>query len=308
MTSEWERRARVAGAVWPWTLAAGTAAWWLAMVAAPPWRPTFLPASLGDGALWAFALPDLLLVALPSLYVGARQRSDLAQARWTSWLVTGALGYSALWTLGACLWAWQAPLGAMVMLAAAFVQAIVSWTMQPADRWFRVAEPASRPTRALRTLADTVLFTGIFLVILPLLLRLAEDAWGLIRLPPLAPAALGAAVVALNLLGLASGLWMVKDGAGTPLPVDTAATLVIGGPYAHVRNPMAATGIAQGALLGLALGSPLTVAYALFGAAFWHGFVRPIEEEDLHRRFGAAYAEYAANVPLWWPRWRAWRG
>ena len=51
---------------------------------------------MGDAALWAFALPDPLLIVLPSLYVAARRRHDLAQARWTAWLVTGALGYSAL--------------------------------------------------------------------------------------------------------------------------------------------------------------------------------------------------------------------
>jgi protein-S-isoprenylcysteine O-methyltransferase Ste14 len=306
--SPWALRTRQAAALWPGALAAGTVGWWLAMLALPWLRPHFIPAALGDQALWAFALGDPLLIIAPSLYTAARLPHDREQARWAAWLVTGALGYSALVALAASLATWQAPLGAALMLGCAFTQAVIAWTMQPADRWFRVAEPASDAARALRTVADAALFSGIFLVAVPALLRLFEDSYGLPRVTPLAPWACGAAIALLNLGGLGSGLWMVRAGGGTPLPVDTAATLVVSGPYAWVRNPMAALGIAQGALLALALGSPLTLAYAVFGGLFWHGFVRPIEEEDLVRRFGAPYAVYARAVPLWLPRWTAWRG
>ncbi len=274
-------------------------------------RLHFLPRSDGDWALWAFALADVFLVALPTLY-GLRRvllgdDASVAQARWTAWMVMGALGYSALWSLGASLVDWSAPLGPTLMLACAFLQAVMAWTLQPVDQWFRVAEPASGGVRVLRTVADAVLFTGVFLGGLPVLLRLLEDTYGLPRFAPLPWVPVALAIVGLNGFGLVSGLWFVKEGDGTPLPVDTAGEWVMSGPYAWIRNPMAAAGIAQGVLLALALGSWVTLAYSLFGGVFWHVFVRPVEEEDLERRFGAPYRAYVQAVPLWRPRLGPWR-
>ena len=288
------------------TLLVGLAGWWALIAAVPASRPHFFPAGTHPSSLWAFAVPDLLVVTLPTLYALRQVDHAPAQARWTAWLVAGALGYSALWSLGASLWAWEAPLGPLVMLACAFFQTVVGWTLQPVETWFRPAEPASTAVRALRTLADAVLFTGAFLVVAPVLLRLVEDTYGLRRWPALPLAPVVALLLVMNLAGYLAGLRLVKDGDGTPLPVDTASKLVVTGIYAHIRNPMAAVGILQGVILAVALGSPLTLAYALFGGAFWHGFVRPIEEEDLERRFGDAYRRYSAAVPLWWPRLRPW--
>ncbi len=310
-TTRLVRGARIGAILWMPTLVVGLVAWWGALVAVPWLRPHFLPTSSGDWALWAFAPADLFLVALPTLYalrlVGLGDDESVAQARWASWLVTGALGYSALWSLGASLVAWTAPLGPMLMLACAFAQAVVSWTLQPVERWFRVAEPASAFARSMRTVGDAVLFTGAFLGVVPVLLRLFEDTYGLPRFAPVPWLPIAAAIVALNAFGLVSGLWFVKEGDGTPLPVDTAGELVVSGPYAWIRNPMAAAGIAQGILLSFALGSWLTLVYAVFGGLFWHGFVRPIEEEDLERRFGEPYRAYVRAVPLWRPRLSPWR-
>ena len=55
-------------------------------------------------------------------------------------------------------------------------------------------------------------------------------------------------------LGLASAAAIATQGDGTPLPIDAPRRLVVSGPYAWVRNPMAVAGIAQG-----------------FGVALWHG-------------------------------------
>jgi len=297
-----DRLARRAARAWFVTLLLGLAGWWALIAAVPASRPHFFPAATPPSNLWAFAVPDVLLVALPTLFALRQLHTAPQQARWSAWLVTGCLGYSALWTLGASLWAWEAPLGALLMLSCAFFQAVVSWTLQPVTSWFRVAQPASATVRALRTAGDAVLFTGAFLAVVPVLLRLVEDTYGLPRWPGLPLAPVIAVIVVMNAGGLLAGLRLVRDGEGTPLPVDTAAKLVVTGVYAHIRNPMAAVGIAQGVLLAIALGSPLTLAYALFGGAFWHGFVRPIEEEDLERRFGDDYRRYAAAVPLWLPR------
>jgi protein-S-isoprenylcysteine O-methyltransferase Ste14 len=103
-------------------------------------------------------------------------------------------------------------------------------------------------------------------------------------------------------LGLWSGLTLAVLGVGTPLPMDTASSLVIRGPFRWVRNPMAVAGLSQGAAVGVVLGSWGVLLYVIGGALFWHIAIRPLEEEDLHQRFGSAYALYQQRVPLWIPR------
>ena len=94
----------------------------------------------------------------------------------------------------------------------------------------------------------------------------------------------------------------VIEGSGTPAPAAPTERLVVGGLYRYVRNPMylavAAVILGEAAVLG----SWLLVGYALlFGATVW-SFVHWYEEPALRRQFGAAYEEYCAAVPGWWPR------
>jgi len=103
-------------------------------------------------------------------------------------------------------------------------------------------------------------------------------------------------------LGLASGLVMAVRGRGTPLPADCARELVVAGPYRYIRNPMAVAGLTQGVAVGVFLGSPAVIAFALLGGPVWHLFVRPWEEADLERRFGEPYRRYRAAVRCWLPR------
>lgn len=78
--------------------------------------------------------------------------------------------------------------------------------------------------------------------------------------------------------------------------------LAVSGPYAHTRNPL---------YLGSSL---LALGFAIGGRSWWGGLlvaayfgifyyaVMRNEEADLRERFGAAYGEYAARVPLFFPR------
>jgi protein-S-isoprenylcysteine O-methyltransferase Ste14 len=168
---------------------------------------------------------------------------------------------------------------------------------------YRPAPPARPAWNLSKTVLQTAVFWALFLWLLPWALSAAERALGL---PQLAPQrAVGAIVFALGgALGLCSGAVMALVGRGTPLPLDTARELVLAGPYRFVRNPMATGGIAQGIGVGLWLGSPAVVLYALTGAVLWHVAVRPGEERDLLARFGEAYARYRAATPLWLPRRR----
>ena len=108
-------------------------------------------------------------------------------------------------------------------------------------------------------------------------------------------------------LGLTSGAVMAVRGRGTPLPADCPRELVVAGPYRFVRNPMAVAGLAQGVAVGIFLGSPVVVAYALAGGPAWHLLVRPWEEADLERRFGEPYRRYRAAVRCWLPRFPGYR-
>ncbi|HEY6069522.1 MAG TPA: isoprenylcysteine carboxylmethyltransferase family protein [Gaiellaceae bacterium] len=122
--------------------------------------------------------------------------------------------------------------------------------------------------------------------------------------------ATAAAGAVLSLGGLALVVWTVRlfvtVGRGTLAPWDQTTSLVVRGPYRHVRNPMI-TGV--GTILGgeaLFFRSwALAVCLAIFAAV--NGIYMPLSEEPgLRRRFGAAYDDYRANVPRWLPRLRGW--
>ncbi|HLL99752.1 MAG TPA: isoprenylcysteine carboxylmethyltransferase family protein, partial [Pyrinomonadaceae bacterium] len=113
--------------------------------------------------------------------------------------------------------------------------------------------------------------------------------------------------VGISLLGLSSAVTMSKIGKGTPLPLDSARNLVVAGTYAFVRNPMAVSGVGQGLAVGLYLGSPLVLIYALMGGLIWQLIFRPLEETNLHQRFGAEYEEYCRKVRCWIPNRKSYK-
>jgi protein-S-isoprenylcysteine O-methyltransferase Ste14 len=132
---------------------------------------------------------------------------------------------------------------------------------------------------------------------------LLEQRWRLsVALPPVAWPVGAALLVLASALGLSSAFVMSTRGKGTPLPSAMPNHLVVAGPYRWVRNPMAVAGIAQGVGVGLMLSSWLVVAYAVIGSVLWNYAVRPSEEADLERRFGAEFQRYRATVRCWIPR------
>lgn len=114
----------------------------------------------------------------------------------------------------------------------------------------------------------------------------------------------------LGALGLGSAVvcfWQfVREGHGTPAPVAPTETLVVGGLYRHVRNPMYVGVAAMIAGQALAFSSlALTVWLVAFMVAVG-SFVTAYEQPTLSRQFGPAYDRYRRGVPGWWPRLRAW--
>jgi protein-S-isoprenylcysteine O-methyltransferase Ste14 len=97
----------------------------------------------------------------------------------------------------------------------------------------------------------------------------------------------------------AVGLVIRGWAAGT---VEKDRDLTTAGPYAHTRNPMYLGSFVIGAGLTLAGGGWVwPVAFALFFVAVYAPTMSR-EARDLAVRFGAAYAEYAAAVPVFVPR------
>ena len=136
------------------------------------------------------------------------------------------------------------------------------------------------------------------------------DRW--LGLPPLLPGIVGTVA---GVLFLMAGAWLTGwcvvrflKARGTPVPLNPPDELIVSGPYAWVRNPML-TGV-FGVLVGLglllhSLGLALiwTPGYALVHMAE----LKWVEEPELARRFGAAYADYRAQVPMFIPRLRRYR-
>jgi protein-S-isoprenylcysteine O-methyltransferase Ste14 len=165
----------------------------------------------------------------------------------------------------------------------------------------RVARPAPRALNTAKTAAQIAVMWSVLLAAVPLALARVEEASGLAGVP--ARPLLGAGLFgAMSLFGLMTANVLVRDGRGTPLPLDTARDLVVSGPYRFVRNPMAIFGFGQGFAVGLWLGSPAVFVYTAVGMAVWQWLARPWEEADLEARFGETYRRYKAAVPCWIPR------
>lgn len=173
-------------------------------------------------------------------------------------------------------------------------------------RHFRQAPPASNAWNLWKTFLQSIVFWGVFLLLLPLALLAVEHALGLtpfrFRGQCLVAVLLFFAASALN---ITTAVTMVVRGQGTPLPTDGPRQLVITGPYRWVRNPMAIAGLAQGLAVGLGLGSWLMPLAVVAGGLLWNYLVRPVEEQHLAELYGNDYRAYQSQVDCWLPRFPA---
>ena len=166
---------------------------------------------------------------------------------------------------------------------------------------------SSRRAAALGSVLFLLAAPGVVAGLVPWLLGTWEfqtPAPGWIALRVVGVVLIAAGAVAL----LHSFIGFVIEGVGTPAPVAPTRTLVVGGLYRHVRNPMY---VAVAALIvgeALLLGQIVLFAYAAGFLVVVAAFVRFYEEPTLRRRFGASYEAYRDAVPAWLPRLRPWRG
>jgi protein-S-isoprenylcysteine O-methyltransferase Ste14 len=114
---------------------------------------------------------------------------------------------------------------------------------------------------------------------------------------------LGVAFIIVGLVAvIACFVRFVAEGVGTPAPTAPTESLVVGGLYRHVRNPMY---IAVASMIGgqaLLFRSPAVSLWLVAFLTAVVAFVKGYEEPALSRQFGASYDAYRDAVPGWWPR------
>lgn len=284
--------------------AAAGGLWWILVFASDGVRRL----TLGDWDPWLLVGPDVVLFVMGSLWVAATsgRLTAVAVAIWTAAITTALLVYGLVE---------QAAGWGVAAMAAATVGsvtcALTLWFGQFPTAWFfqgpfafRPAPAASETTHVRRSLAQLVVFWTAFFVAVPLVVVAVERRLDL-SVPLLQHNVLSPVGWALFAVGSLGGLWscltMAWIGQGTPLPAKTARRLVIRGPYAYVRNPMAVAGATQTAAIGLVVGSWIVIVFAVAGGLVWNAIIRPVEEADLAARFGDDYDRYRNSVRCWVP-------
>ena len=263
-----------------------------------------------ETVLLSFWLPDLFLLAAGSLAVSVFCYLDSKFLNPALWFVVGAISYAAIYCLAFAMMTDSGWLGVVLMFPAMILSGNFAIGLSPAfvKLMFRRSVEAKTGWILTKTFTQIVVVWGLILFVFPALLVRVEAKLGIAQFVfPYQKIISVILFCALSLIGIAGAIMMAKIGRGTPLPLDSAAKLVVAGIYSFVRNPMAVSGIGQGLAVGLFLGSPLVMLYALFGGMIWQLIYRPLEEDDLLESFGADFENYRKNVRCWIPRVNSYR-
>ncbi len=102
-----------------WLQAAAVAAWWLALWLWPAARPAFTIGDWPASTLFAFSLPDLVVIVVGSAAGAHGLGRQRPWARPLLWALAGAVGYATLWCAGALLATGSGWLSLLLMLASA---------------------------------------------------------------------------------------------------------------------------------------------------------------------------------------------
>lgn len=284
--------------------------WWALLLFFPSSRSWFLPKGSLERDLLAFALPDLGLIVvgslLASILIAKRNPCSLP----VEFLVAGGMDYAALYCIAWAVASDSAWWSVVLMSPAAFLSTTFAIDGAAAQLpTFRQARPASKTWNITKTFIQVVVFWSVLLGVLPWVIVWIEKRLGVPGFHFPGQVFLAVCLfLTLSSIGLYSATTMAVLGQGTPLPIDSPRRLVIRGPYAYVRNPMAVAGLGQGFSVGLGLGSWGVLLYVLFGGLVWNYIARPAEEADLERHFGDEFLRYREQVRCWLPRRKPFRG
>ena len=270
--------------------AALVSAWWVGLASSPEFFAAFQFDEVSPTAFWAFLTPDILMIAGLSTVRAYHKSSTL------EYVILGAFGYASLYCFNATALTASGYLATGLM----FTGLLYNWFLCFNELLFRTSS-TNLTWNIVKTLVQIVCIWMLALVVVPYVIL---DAFDVAFLPDTVyPLWVGLLLfVCSSLLGLTSSFFMVRDGAGTPLPLDQTNQLVVSGPYRYVRNPMAIAGIGQGLAIAIVFQSFAILAYSILGGLVWHLVVRPIEERDMISRFGEPFLKYRQRVPCWIPK------
>jgi protein-S-isoprenylcysteine O-methyltransferase Ste14 len=166
---------------------------------------------------------------------------------------------------------------------------------------FRPARPAGTAWNVAKTLLGLLVVWFVFLFLMPLGVSIVEIELGIQRFPPQYVAA-ALLLLASTVLGVWAALTIAVAGQGTPIPFDGVRKIVVSGPYAFIRYPLAVAGAGQMVAIGLSFGSVPVLMYATLAMALWYYLIRPAAERDLATRFGESWRDYTRGVRGFRPR------
>ncbi|MBK8848713.1 MAG: isoprenylcysteine carboxylmethyltransferase family protein [Saprospiraceae bacterium] len=266
--------------------------WWLVMLLDDAFRAAFSYKSADEHLMSFFIFPDFIVLVLLSLIRSYKRQN------WIEYVILGGFAYASLFCLSLTIVTKSGflPTGTMLLGLGFNVFIVFSEKLFIASRHNNVW------INAIKTMVQIVLIWTLTLFVIPALIINTTRNHIVLEFEFLQMTAT-ILFILFSILGLYSSYHLVKYGSGTPLPLDHTQKLVISGPYRHVRNPMAVAGIGQGLAVSLFSESYPVLFYVLLGAFVWHWFVRPLEEEDMYKRFGEPYDHYKKSVRCWIPRW-----
>lgn len=285
------------------------AVWWLAVFTSPFVRDV----TLGDLDPVAVALFDIpLFVAASAAAAFGLKAAAALSTGWTGFVTVALAVYATVTThagLGVLLMAAATAGSTIALCLILFGRIRTTWIVRGPFAFRTAAAGSTGARHVVSTFGQIVVFWGLFLLVIPLIIAALEQRWAVaLPFPPFAGPVGTAVLIVASALGLWAAYVMSTLGSGTPLPSAMPNRLVIAGPYLWVRNPMALSGIVQGAAVGLILSSWLVVAYAIAGSLLWNYAIRPLEESDLEERFGDEYRRYRDTVRCWIPHLPRGRG
>lgn len=117
-----------------------------------------------------------------------------------------------------------------------------------------------------------------------------------------APLVLAGTALSISGLGLFAWSFLAYGNVGTGHYVDDDHQVIQSGPYALVRHPMYCGAVFVWLGLALAVGdwASLTLTFAYVVPAYY--FYAKEEEAMMVRELGSKYVDYAARVPMLFPR------
>lgn len=264
--------------------------WWVGLTVSPVFFAAFQFEGISGVSFWSFFAADIIFLVILSII-----RTYFINVL-IEFMILGAFGYATVYCWNASLLTSSGYLSSGVMTLGFAYNVFLCFS----SSLFRNSS-SGLALNSVKTVIQIICIWILALAVVPYFLLEAFDAN---EIPSLGMKFVFAIILFLfaSLLGLTSAYFMVRDGDGTPLPLDQTNKLVVCGPYRFVRNPMAIAGISQGIAVAVAFNSTPIFVYSILGALVWHLVVKPVEERDMFERFGDEFAEYSKRVRCWIPR------